>query len=220
MTRLLILVEGDSEELFVKNILAPHLEHFSVYATAIVVQSKRLASGKKFTGGNHWPNVRNSLQHLLASSDAWVTTLLDLYGLPSEFPGVPAQATSYRTARDRAKYIQNSFYEAMGNPPRFIPFLIMHEFEAWYFANPNQVAKFYGKPAVAVLMKQTCDAFEGPENINHGKDTHPSKRLESYGMGFKKTAGVALLKVIGLESIRAVCPHFDEWVIHLEQLAE
>ncbi len=55
MTRLLILVEGDSEELFVQNILAPHLENFGVYAHATGVVSKRLASGMKFTGAYSRP---------------------------------------------------------------------------------------------------------------------------------------------------------------------
>lgn len=87
MTRLLILVEGDSEELFVQNILSPHLENFGVYARATGVVSKRLASGKKFTGGNRWSNVQLSLRPLLADTEAWVTTLLDFYGLPDDFPG-------------------------------------------------------------------------------------------------------------------------------------
>ena len=39
MTRLLILVEGDSEELFVKKVLSPHLARFGVYAVATGVVS-------------------------------------------------------------------------------------------------------------------------------------------------------------------------------------
>ncbi len=219
MTQLLILVEGDSEELFVKNILSPHLARFGVYAVATGVVSKRLASGKKLTGGNRWPNVQKSLQPLLANSGAWVTTLLDLYGLPEDFPGVVGLATISVNARDRAEYVQNQLSVALGNPQRFIPFLALHEFEAWYFAGPDQVAGFYGEPSVVDLMKQACRAFGGPENINHGKETHPSKRLEGYGIGFRKTSGVTILKEIGLGSIRAACPHFNTWLSQLEKLA-
>lgn len=219
MTRLLILVEGDSEELFVKNILSPHLEHFGVYAVATVVVSKRLANGKKFKGGNHWPNVQKSLQPLLANSDAWVTTLLDFYGLPDNFPGVSELTAIPGAARNRAEYVQKNISEVMGKPFRFIPFLVLHEFETWYFASPDQVAEFYGKPSVAELMKQACCEFGGSENINHGKETHPSKRLEGYGIGFRKTSGVAILKEIGLETIRAACPHFNTWLSQLEKLA-
>jgi len=217
MTRLLILVEGDSEELFVKNILSPHLARFGVYAVATGVVSKRLASGKKFTGGNSWLNVRKSLQPLLANSDSWVITLLDFYGLPEDFPGVPDLATLPINAKSRTEYVQNQLSAAVGSPQRFIPFLVLHEFETWYFSSPEQVAEYYGKPPVAALMKQTCCEFGGPENINHGKETHPSKRLEGYGIGFRKTSGVAILKEIGLESIRAACQNFNKWLIQFEK---
>jgi hypothetical protein len=219
MTRLLMLVEGTSEEIFVEKILAPHLEKFGVYVKATGVVSKRLASGGKFTGGNLWSNVKLSLHPLLADSNAWVTTLLDFYGLPNDFPGVSGLTLATGSARSRAQYVQQTLFEAMGEPQRFIPFLALHEFEAWYFACPAKVANYYGKPSVAELMKQAVHEFGGPENINHGKETHPSKRLESYGMSFRKTTGVAVLKDIGIEAIRVTCPHFNEWVTHLEKLA-
>ena len=47
MTRLLVLVEGYSEEKFVKTILAPHLEFIGVYASATVVETQREINGKK-----------------------------------------------------------------------------------------------------------------------------------------------------------------------------
>ena len=218
MTRLLMLVEGASEEIFVKTILAPHLERFGVYVKATGVVSKRLASGQKITGGNLWSNVRLSLRPLLADSNAWVTTLLDFYGLPDDFPGVSELASVLGSASDRVEYVQQQLSVTMGNPHRFVPFLALHEFEAWYFANPVMVAEHYGEPSVADFMKQAVHEVDGPENINHGKETHPSKRLNSYGFGFRKTSGVAVLKDIGIEAIRATCPHFNEWVTHLEKL--
>jgi hypothetical protein len=218
VTRLLVLAEGDSEELFVQKILSPHLEHFGVYARTTGVVSKRLASGKKFTGGNLWSNVHLSLRPLLADTDAWVTTVLDFYGLPDDFPGRADVVVNHGTARDRVRAVESALLEAMGNTRRFIPFVALHEFEAWYFANPRKVAHFYGKADVTEAMERACQEANGPENINHGKETHPSKRLESYGMGFRKTSAVAVLKEIGLDAIRAVCPHFNDWLTRLERL--
>lgn len=218
MTRLLVLAEGDSEELFVQTILAPHLEHFGVYARATGVVSKRLASGKKFTGGNLWSNVRLSLQALLADSNAWVTTLLDFYGLPDDFPGLSGLPSPTGPALDAVQHVEKSISIAMGRPARFIPFIAMHEFEAWYFANPRKVADFFGKVEIAEAMTRACQEANGPENINHGKETHPSKRLESYGIGFRKTSAVTVLKEIGLDAIRASCPHFNDWLTRLEKL--
>lgn len=218
MTRLLVLAEGDSEELFVQNILAPHLEHFGVYAHATGVVSKRLASGRKFTGGNLWSNVRLSLQPLLADSDAWVTTLLDLYGLPDDFPGLSELPSPPGSPLDNVRHVETALLTTMGSPARFIPFIALHELEAWYFANPRKVADFFGKSEIAQTMERACQEADGPENINHGKETHPSKRLEGYGIGFRKTSAVAVLKEIGLDAIRARCPHFNAWLTRLEKL--
>ena len=52
MTRLLMLVEGQSEEIFVKHTLAPHLAQHGVYVQPpIVLWTKRLPSGGGFRGG-------------------------------------------------------------------------------------------------------------------------------------------------------------------------
>lgn len=221
MTRLLVLAEGDSEELFVQNILSPHLENFGVYARATGVVSKRLASGRKITGGNLWSNVELSLRPLLADSDAWVTTLLDFYGLPADFPGVSGVAVNRGTARERVQTVESALMEAMGDREttrRFIPFIALHEFEAWYFAGPAKVADYFGQVGVSALMERAIQEANGPENINHGKATHPSKRLESYGIGFRKTSAVSVLKDIGLDAIRATCPHFNDWLTRVEKL--
>lgn len=78
-------------------------------------------------------------------------------------------------------------------------------------------------PLAIRLLAEMLDAASdreagGPENINQGKETHPSKRLERYGMGFRKTGAVALLQEIGIDAIRRVCPHFNNWLTHLEKL--
>jgi hypothetical protein len=212
MTRLLVLAEGDSEELFVEKILSPHLQPSGVFARATCVVSKR------FTGGNLWSNVRLSLQPLLADSDAWVTTLLDFYGLPDDFPGLSGLPSLPGSALDAVRHVEGALSVTMGRPVRFIPFIVLHEFEAWYFANPVKVAEFFGAPSVAETMEQASREAGGPENINQGKETHPSKRLERYGMGFRKTSAVALLQEIGIDAIRRACPHFNNWLTRLENL--
>lgn len=220
MTRLLVLAEGDSEELFVREMLAPHLVEVGVYATATAVQTKRLANGTKFTGGNRWSQIRNSLRPLLDDSNAWVTTLLDFYGLPDDFPGASANALSRAGSRVEVERIETAFAAAFDHPSRFIPFLALHEFEAWYFADPMRIEAFYGRPGTAAAMRQACESTGGPESIDHGRATHPSKRLEGYGIGFRKTAGVAALKEVGLPAIRAACPHFAAWLCLLEALGQ
>lgn len=56
MTRLLILVEGQSEEIFVKHTLTPHLAQYGVFVESpIVLWTKRQPSGGGFRGGvSNW----------------------------------------------------------------------------------------------------------------------------------------------------------------------
>jgi len=102
MTRLLMLVEGQSEEIFVKRTLAPHLAQQGVYVQPpIVLWTKRLPSGGGFRGGvSNWNQIRRSLLPLTRDGDAWVSTLLDFYGLPKDFPGLSEAFELGRSARE------------------------------------------------------------------------------------------------------------------------
>lgn len=147
-----------------------------------------------------------------------MTTLLDCYGLPDDFPGLSGLPGLPGSALDAVQHIEGTLSVTMGSPARFIPFIALHEFEAWYFANPVKVAEFFGMPSVAEVMEQASREAGGPEHIDQGKETHPSKRLERYGMGFRKTSAVALLQEIGIDAIRTTCPHFNNWLMRLEKL--
>ena len=89
MTKILILVEGQTEEAFVKNLLSPHLKNFSVRAVPVIVATKRLLTGDKMRGGYvPYGRLRSEILRLLNdSSSTCVTTMLDYYGLAPEFPG-------------------------------------------------------------------------------------------------------------------------------------
>jgi hypothetical protein len=61
--------------------------------------------------------------------------------------------------------------------------------------------------------------FPTPEDINDNPLTAPSKRIISIAPGYKKTLdGMFIIDEIGLDKIRAECPHFNKWMILLEEL--
>jgi hypothetical protein len=65
------------------------------------------------------------------------------------------------------------------------------------------------------------DSFASPEDINDGPNTFPSKRIKDQFPDYKKLlAGVKAAELIGLPTIRAKCPHFNEWVTKLERIGE
>jgi Domain of unknown function (DUF4276) len=216
VTRLLMLVEGQSEEVFVKRTLAPYLAERRVYVQPIVLWTKRLDSGSGFRGGvSDWNQIRRSLDPLTQDSDAWVTTLLDFYGLPEDFPGY-REAREPGDPRQRVAALQQAFAEAIRHP-RFVPFLALHEFEAWVFTAPDKVAEHFGTPGLAARIRRAGD----PELIDLDESSHPKARLRSMNTGYKETSdGPTLLEKIGIDAIRGACPHFAAWLTRLEALGE
>jgi hypothetical protein len=51
MRRLHILVEGQTEETLVRDVLAPHLGSRGIHATSVLLKTKRLKTGGSFKGG-------------------------------------------------------------------------------------------------------------------------------------------------------------------------
>jgi hypothetical protein len=219
MTRLLMLVEGQSEEIFVKHTLSPHLAQHGVYvAPPIVLWTKRLLSGGGFRGGvSNWNQILSSLRPLTYDGDAWVSTLIDFYGLPQDFPGLQT-ALGAGSAHDKVAALQARFAVEM-NHYRFIPFLALHEFEAWLFSAPDVVEAHFGEARLAERLRSAVQAAGAPELMNHGSTTHPKARLHSLVSSYKETSdGPTLLERIGLATVRAACPHFDGWLSRLEAL--
>ena len=218
MTRLLMLVEGQSEEIFVKQTLAPHLAEHGVFVQPIVLWTKRLGSGGGYRGGvSNWGQIQRSLMPLTYDTDAWITTLLDFYGLPEDVPGYH-EALLPGDVREKVSLLESRLEAEVGHP-RFIPFLALHEFEAWVFCNGDVLAKHFDRVDLAAQVADAV-AFAGePELINHGKDTHPKARLQAMATGYKETSdGPTLMEKIGIAAIRAACPHFAAWLTRLEAL--
>ncbi len=218
MTRLLMLVEGQSEESFVKRTLAPHLAEYGVFVQVIVLWTKRLPSGSGHRGGAcTWAQIRSNLNKLRTDRKAWLITLLDFYGLPDDVPGYQ-EAILPGDPRQRVQRLQDALGEAIRHP-RFIPFLALHEFEAWAFANCQVLATHFGRADLQQQAAKIVAMAGEPERINHGPDTHPKARLRAMGVGYKETSdGPVLLGKIGIPAIRAACPHFADWLSQLENL--
>ena len=84
-TRVNILVEGQTEESFVRTLLAPHLANFQVWLKPRIIQTSKGHKGGVTSYGKLKRQVQQWCQQ---DPNARVTTLFDVYGLPSDFPGV------------------------------------------------------------------------------------------------------------------------------------
>ncbi|HXK43860.1 MAG TPA: DUF4276 family protein [Anaerolineae bacterium] len=217
MKRVLILCEGQTEETFVTRILAPHLLGYNIVTTPKVLVTKKVKSGYEFKGGiTSYPHVRRDVQNLLRDTAAvCVTTLLDYYGLPDDFPGKSTlpKATPYQ----RVEYLENAFAQDIANQ-RFLPYLMLHEFEALLFVDLSAVGDALAR-AVTPQSFGDLSRFSTPEEINEGKQTHPAARLQRALPGYRKPLhGPLAVERIGLPNTRARCHHFDAWLRKLEAL--
>ena len=226
MSRVLIHVEGETEETFVNEVLAPYL-----YAVGFQKVGARLmgnARQRDRRGGvRGWESVRRDVtKHLKEDPGCLATTMVDYYGLPASgeraWPGrLAAQGFSFA---QKAVTVEQALSEeikvSMGDDfdgGRFIPYVMMHEFEGLLFSDCERFSSGIGQPELASQFLQIRNQFRTPEDINDSPMTAPSKRIEALVQGYQKPllGNLAALE-IGLGPIRAECPHFSQWLDRIE----
>jgi hypothetical protein len=216
--RLLILVEGPTEERFVNLVLRDHLLARSVIAIPRILLTKHVDNGPNFKGGvTNWEQIKRDLRNLLRDTNAsGITTLIDYYGLPRDVPGMsPRKGSPAARVAHVEKAIADQF-----NDRRLRPFLMLHEFEAMLFTNIKKWAHRFDDAAAIARLKNDVAGFE-PEDINETPQGAPSKRILRRLKDYEKPFhGPDALKDIGLGAIREACPHFAAWLTWAESLAD
>lgn len=215
MNRLYLLVEGQTEEAFVKELLVPHYARQGLYLIPIIVSTSPGYKG----GVVSYAKVKPQIEKLCKQdAGAHVSTLFDLYALPNDFPGksspdYPAMASG----RQKAEFLEAALAQDIGLR-NFIPNLVVHEFEALLFVRVEAFADWVDddrelQPLLA------ASAATAPEDINDSPQTAPSKRILAAMPGYQKTLHGPLIACdIGLDAMRAACPHFDQWLRRVELL--
>lgn len=219
MIRLNIIVEGPTEETFVRDLLAPHLGQFQVFATARSAETGR-RKGHIFRGGLvRYDKVKKDIGAWLKQDPgALVSTMFDYYALPKDFPS-PANPRGGLPIHDWVLRIERALSEDVRDG-RFIPYVQLHEFEALLFSDIETTGSALGAtPQQAEQLRLIRASFETPEHINDSPETAPSKRLLQLFPSYDKPVfGSLALGRIGLATIRQTCPHFASWLSRLESL--
>lgn len=217
MIRLYIFVEGQTEETFVQELLVPYYANKQIYMTPILAETSRGHKG----GIVNYDRIRNQLTKLCRQdSSAQVTTMIDLYGLPTNFPGMNAQTFPKQSGgHDQAKFLEERLANSI-NEPNFIPNLLVHEYEALLFSEPNKFKDWLDETAPVDTLEAIANSFDSPEHINNSPHTAPSKRILGLMPEYRKTLhGPLIAADIGLVKIREKCPHFNKWLTKLEGLS-
>ena len=224
--RLNFVVEGQTEERFVNEVLSPYLADRSIYVAVhcITTQYNRHTPHIKYRGG------LSTYRHAYDDIQRWIrrendrttrfTTMFDLYGLPSDFPGY-AKAAEELDPYSRVNVLENALQESI-NDWRFIPYIQIHEFESLLFSDIEKLGIRFPQYSEKIqrLAKETSN-FRSPELINDGAKTAPSKRIIEVFPEYhpqKVFLGTLLTSEIGIPTLKANCLHFREWIERLETL--
>lgn len=221
MTRINVVVEGPTEEFFIKTVLAPSLWVREIFLTPIILG----VPGHK--GGNvSYARVKKDIiLQLKQDQGVYCSTMFDLYGLGRGFPSVPLSPSV--NGVERATRIEQGVREdisatipAFRPDVRLLPYLQVHEYESLLFSDPEAFATALGRHNLSEQLRNIRNAFPTPEDINDNPETAPSKLVLSLYPSYQKVIdGTVAGQSVGITSMRRECPHFDNWVALLESLA-
>jgi hypothetical protein len=225
------IVEGETEQVFVNTHLATHLRKHHVSIGA------RLPGRMERRGGvPSWQVVRGDILHTLRKWRGCVcTTMFDFYAIPSDWPGRTDAANRKGYSPDqKGNHVEQALLDDLAahagadfRRELFIPYVQVHEFEAILFSNVATMATTLAQFCPGSSEADLLDAFQSilaeksgqAESINDNYDTCPSRRITALVRDYRKFAyGPIIADRIGLNTIRAACPHFGQWLGRLEAL--
>jgi hypothetical protein len=221
MSRVVAVVEGQTEQTFVRDILAPILAQQGVMLTARLVGKP----GRKGGVGSYSRARRDILAVLRQDTAVFCTTMFDFYEMPHDWP---QRITAHQAPfADKAALIEDALLqdisEGMGTgfqQSRFIPYVQMHEFEALLFSDSEQLAQIMQQREKTIELKKIEAQFNfSPETINDNVETAPSKRIQNHFPAYNKVLhGTLAAQRIDFSTMRRKCLHFSSWLARLEAL--
>jgi len=211
-----ILVEGQTEETFSKEILSPYFGAHGINVTPIIISTKRLRNGIKFKGGlsdSNYNSFEADLKRLIHSTPhGLVTTFIDYYALPTSFPGYANRVTQPSQIH-KVQFLERELAKALDDPGNFIPHIQLHEFEALLFSDMQGFEAIIEDDGNNLAgLRGIVNSHNNPEDINEGALTAPSKRILSFHPRYEKVVEGNLIALeIGIEKFIEKCPHFRKW---------
>lgn len=209
MRNIYLYCEGQTEEMFINEILYPYFTNLNIWVRPIVCTTKRTKSAKYRGGVSDYQKIRSELCCLCKQHhNELVTTMFDYYAMPSNTPSIDCSDPDvYR----RINIIEEAITHDVGQSNCFFG-LMLHEFESLLFSRPEAFAAVADSTTVQKIVEIREGAIS-PEHINNSFETAPSKRLEQLMPNYAKVKnGIIISKEIGIDCMLAQCKHFKEWI--------
>ena len=218
MIRVHVICEGQTEEMFVNEVLSELFLPLDIYLYPSLVGKP----GHK--GGNFkFDRVLRDVQtRLLNDKNSYCTTFFDFYGLPEDFPD-KKEAVGLNNIKAKQEMVTGRLVEQLSKHideeamRRFIPYVQLYEFEGLLFSNPESIASEIGKPGLVVDFIKIRREFATPEHINDNMITAPSKRIKGLFSQYDKVIHGSLIAIeVGVNTICEECHLFDAWINKLK----
>ena len=214
MRRIVFIVEGDTEIQFVEKQIIPYLLEKCGYHIPMNAQKITTNKKKNCKGGNVGIEyLRNEIRKIAASGDTFITTLLDFFRLPNDFP-------NYTTDKTRVTEIEQGLTDAMTDivsHNRFLPYIQLHEVEALMFIKVEGFELLIEEDRQRQELQNIIAQYPNPEDINGGRATAPSKRLEKIFPKYKKVSdSECVFGEISIDEIRNKCHRFNSWLENIQ----
>ena len=217
MKRVYIVVEGQTEQEFVRSVLGPYfLAKGVIVVTPILIRTSKTGRG----GHVNAHHLMNTVKGLLDTkkADVVVSTFVDYFRIPNNMPGYEA-SMSRRDDSSRVESLEAAL-EMEVSDSRFVPYIQLHEFEALLFSS-NKGFEEYFTSDQSVKTAEIIAEFVNPEDINSSPETAPSKRILALERRYDKVLQGNLIAMdVGIDAMLAKCPRFSSWVERLVDLAK
>lgn len=205
MKRVVFIVEGDTEIVLVQNIIVPYLIEFgftnAMHAQTITTNRKQHKKG----GVTGYSKFRNEVTRTLAQGNVIVTSFIDFFRLPTDFPAHTRDST-------KIAEIEQAVHDDFGNNSDFIPYIQRHELEALMFSGREGFDLVIDDDEKLKEIDLILQAYDNPKDINNDPDTAPSKRLIKIFGYDKTTDGELIFDMLGIDKMLNKCPRFSEWI--------
>lgn len=123
--RLNFIVEGQTEETFVNTVLKEHLAAYDVWASVHCITTNRRLGRRGRGSMSDYVDLRRDLVNWMrqeqSKQDVRFTTMIDLYGLPHNFPGTDG-SRKRSDPYERVRFLENALAQDIPDH-RFIPYL-------------------------------------------------------------------------------------------------
>lgn len=216
MKHLIVIGEGQTEQEFCKDVLSPYF-----LPREIQIHNPTI----KKTGGGivKWEVLKKQIEnHLFQQPNAIVTTFIDYYALPNNYPNWD-EAHRNPDRNIRMNVLEAGMSEDIDESlrHRFIPYIQLHEFEGLLFNDIRIFDENFRREEFTNYdeLEQTIRLNENSEMINDGQTTAPSKRLLRLIDGYSKVVyGSCIAESIGMDRLRQKNPRFNHWISCLESI--